>query len=71
MLGTQEQRQRGRHRGDSAAEIQQVQSVVAVQRTTEEEDPQRGLGRLDSLWELLLRCAVLWYAGFALWTVLV
>jgi len=37
----------------------------------DEEDSQRGLGRLDSLWELLLRCAVLWYAGFALWTVLV
>ncbi|BFO06121.1 regulatory signaling modulator protein AmpE [Pseudomonas guariconensis] len=37
----------------------------------EEEDTQRGLGRLDSLWELLLRCAVLWYACFALWTVLV
>ncbi|WP_194789932.1 regulatory signaling modulator protein AmpE [Pseudomonas sp. UFMG81] len=37
----------------------------------EEEDRQRGLERLDSLWELLLRCAVLWYAGFALWTVLV
>ncbi|MDF9618679.1 regulatory signaling modulator protein AmpE [Pseudomonas entomophila] len=37
----------------------------------EEEDHQRGLERLDSLWELLLRCAVLWYACFALWTVLV
>lgn len=37
----------------------------------EEEGTQRGLGRLDSLWELLLRCAVLWYACFALWTVLV
>lgn len=37
----------------------------------EEEDTQHGLGRLDSLWELLLRCAVLWYACFALWTVLV
>ncbi|MDM9592527.1 regulatory signaling modulator protein AmpE [Pseudomonas guariconensis] len=37
----------------------------------EEEDTQRRLGRLDSLWELLLRCAVLWYACFALWTVLV
>jgi len=36
----------------------------------EEEDRQRGLERLDSLWELLLRCAVLWYACFALWTVL-
>ena len=37
----------------------------------DEEDRQRGLERLDSLWELLLRCAVLWYACFALWTVLV
>jgi AmpE protein len=30
-----------------------------------------GITTLDSLWELLLRAAVLWYAGFALWTVLV
>lgn len=30
----------------------------------------QGLASLDSLWELLLRCAVLWYAAFALWTVL-
>lgn len=37
----------------------------------EQEDSQRGLARLDSLWELLLRSAVLWYAGFALWTVLI
>jgi AmpE protein len=29
-----------------------------------------GITSLDSLWELLLRAAVLWYAGFALWTVL-
>ncbi|ROM57532.1 hypothetical protein BK648_01790 [Pseudomonas poae] len=29
-----------------------------------------GLSSLDSLWELLLRAAVLWYAGFAIWTVL-
>lgn len=29
-----------------------------------------GLLGLDSLWELLLRSAVLWYAGIALWTVL-
>lgn len=30
----------------------------------------QGLCGLDSLWELLLRSAVLWYAGLALWTVL-
>ncbi|MBV4474627.1 regulatory signaling modulator protein AmpE [Pseudomonas botevensis] len=30
-----------------------------------------GIYTLDCLWELLLRAAVLWYAGFALWTVLV
>ena len=30
-----------------------------------------GVNTLDCLWELLLRAAVLWYAGFTLWTVLV
>lgn len=30
-----------------------------------------GINTLDCLWELLLRAAVLWYAGFALWMVLV
>ncbi|MGE8068227.1 regulatory signaling modulator protein AmpE [Pseudomonas sp. NPDC089569] len=29
-----------------------------------------GIHSLDRIWELLLRAAVLWYAGFALWTVL-
>ncbi|UVJ43330.1 regulatory signaling modulator protein AmpE [Pseudomonas sp. LS1212] len=29
-----------------------------------------GIASLDSLWELLLRSAVLWYACFAIWTVL-
>ena len=29
-----------------------------------------GITSLDRLWELLLRAAVLWYAGFAIWTVL-
>ena len=29
-----------------------------------------GINNLDRIWELLLRAAVLWYAGFALWTVL-
>ncbi|MCY1396936.1 Regulatory signaling modulator protein AmpE [compost metagenome] len=30
-----------------------------------------GVASLDNLWELLLRSAVLWYAGIAIWTVLV
>ncbi|VVP33812.1 hypothetical protein PS876_04478 [Pseudomonas fluorescens] len=30
-----------------------------------------GINTLDCLWELLLRAAVLWYAGFALWIVLI
>jgi len=29
-----------------------------------------GINSLDRIWELLLRAAVLWYAGFAVWTVL-
>jgi AmpE protein len=29
-----------------------------------------GIDNLDRIWALLLRAAVLWYAGFALWTVL-
>ncbi|MBJ9976291.1 regulatory signaling modulator protein AmpE [Pseudomonas sp. S75] len=36
----------------------------------EQEEAQSALARLDSLWELLLRSAVLWYAVFALATVL-
>jgi len=30
-----------------------------------------GVASLDALWELLLRSAIVWYAGFALWTLLV
>jgi AmpE protein len=30
-----------------------------------------GVASLDALWELLLRSAMVWYAGFALWTLLV
>lgn len=37
----------------------------------EDETGPQSLARLDSLWELILRCTVLWYAFFALWTVLV
>ncbi|CAM3293117.1 hypothetical protein BZK31_14780 [Pseudomonas floridensis] len=30
-----------------------------------------GVRSLDMLWELLIRAAIVWYAGFALWTLLV
>lgn len=30
-----------------------------------------GLASLDDLWELLVRAAVLWYSGFAVWTLLI
>jgi len=30
-----------------------------------------GVNSLDVLWELLVRAAIVWYAGFALWTLLV
>src|SRR5476651_240746 len=30
-----------------------------------------GVNSLDVIWELLIRAAVVWYAGFALWTLLV
>lgn len=30
-----------------------------------------GVSSLDVLWELLIRAAIVWYAGFALWTLLV
>jgi AmpE protein len=31
----------------------------------------QGVAGLDMLWELLIRSAIVWYAGFALWTLLV
>jgi AmpE protein len=30
-----------------------------------------GVSSLDVLWELLIRAAIVWYAGFALWTLLI
>ncbi|WP_312931202.1 regulatory signaling modulator protein AmpE [Pseudomonas sp.] len=36
----------------------------------EQDAREHAVARLNSLWELLLRCAVLWYAAFAVWTIL-
>ncbi|MFK0086841.1 regulatory signaling modulator protein AmpE [Pseudomonas sp. NPDC090755] len=49
--------------------IASVGQVAADMPASTEAGPQ-GLVGLDTLWELLLRSAVLWYACFALWTVL-
>ncbi|MFK8329660.1 regulatory signaling modulator protein AmpE [Pseudomonas sp. BJa5] len=49
--------------------IASVGQVAADMPASAEAGPQ-GLVGLDTLWELLLRSAVLWYACFALWTVL-
>ncbi|MBA1201917.1 regulatory signaling modulator protein AmpE [Pseudomonas capeferrum] len=55
--------------------IEARQLVARVGRIADDipddETGQQSLARLDSLWELVLRATVLWYACFALWTVLV
>jgi AmpE protein len=52
--------------------ISAAQLIAKVGRVAGEvpapEAGEEGGTSLDSLWELLLRSAVLWYAGFALWT---
>ncbi|WP_273824759.1 MULTISPECIES: regulatory signaling modulator protein AmpE [Pseudomonas] len=54
----------------SARQLIEKVGRVAGEVPTSAEGPD-GVSSLDSLWELLLRAAVLWYAGFALWTVLI
>ncbi|QIB05058.1 regulatory signaling modulator protein AmpE [Pseudomonas fluorescens] len=53
----------------SAAELIDKVGLVAGEIPKPVAGPD-GINSLDRLWELLLRAAVLWYAGFALWTVL-
>jgi len=53
----------------SAADLIDKVGLVAGEIPTAVVGPE-GINTLDRLWELLLRAAVLWYAGFALWTVL-
>ncbi|UTW06723.1 regulatory signaling modulator protein AmpE [Pseudomonas benzenivorans] len=53
-------------------DISAAQLVINVGRAAceipEPELGEAGVGSLDSLWQLLVRAAVLWYAAFALWT---
>ncbi|NUT88493.1 regulatory signaling modulator protein AmpE [Pseudomonas corrugata] len=53
----------------SAAQLVDKVGLVAGEISEPVAGPD-GINSLDRLWELLLRAAVLWYAGFALWTVL-
>ena len=53
----------------SAAQLVEKVGLVAAEIPTPITGPD-GIVSLDRIWELLLRAAVLWYAGFALWTVL-
>jgi AmpE protein len=55
-------------------DISAAQLVVSAGRAAGEmPEPalgERGVATLDELWQLLVRAAVLWYAGFAVWTLL-
>jgi AmpE protein len=53
----------------STAQLVEKVGLVAAEIPTPITGPD-GIVSLDRIWELLLRAAVLWYAGFALWTVL-
>ena len=53
----------------SAAQLINKAGCAAAEIAAPQTGPQ-GVGSLDTLWELLLRSAVLWYAGFAVWTLL-
>ncbi|MBP5072544.1 regulatory signaling modulator protein AmpE [Pseudomonas chlororaphis] len=53
----------------SAAQLVEKVGLVAAEIPAPITGPD-GILSLDRIWELLLRAAVLWYAGFALWTVL-
>lgn len=53
-------------------DISAAQLAISVGRAASETPApvvgEEGVSTLDSLWQLLVRAAILWYAGFALWT---
>ncbi|PWB33702.1 hypothetical protein DCO48_08575 [Pseudomonas sp. SDI] len=53
-----------------AAQLIEAAGTAAAELPPHTRAGPEGLAGLDNLWELLLRSAVLWYAFFALWTVL-
>lgn len=54
----------------SAAQLVII-SARAAGETPEPVIGEAGVSSLDDLWQLLVRAAVFWYAGFAVWTLLV
>lgn len=55
---------------DIAAERFVVIAGRAAGELPDDTAGEAGVASLDALWHLLVRAAVLWYAGFALWTLL-
>ena len=53
----------------SAAQLINKAGCAAAELASPQTGPE-GVSSLDALWELLLRAAVVWYAGFAVWTLL-
>jgi len=53
----------------SAAQLIDKAGCAAAEIPPPQTGPE-GVSSLDALWELLLRSALLWYAGFAVWTLL-
>ncbi|MBM1194433.1 regulatory signaling modulator protein AmpE [Pseudomonas weihenstephanensis] len=53
----------------SAAQLINKAGCAAAELAPPQTGPE-GVSSLDALWELLLRAAVVWYAGFAVWTLL-
>jgi len=55
---------------EAGSEALLQQAAIAAEDLPEQPSSEQGAASLDALWQLLLRSAVLWYAGFALWLLL-
>ncbi|KXU39045.1 hypothetical protein AXE65_10625 [Ventosimonas gracilis] len=55
---------------EAGSEALLQQAAFAAEDLPEQASAEQGAASLDAIWQLLLRSAVLWYAGFALWLLL-
>jgi len=55
---------------EAGSEALLQQAAIAAEDLPEQPSSEQGAASLDALWQLLLRSAVLWYTGFALWLLL-